>query len=51
MQDLIEKIESWARDRRIIPNSTPMAQLMKTVSELGERSRTTARASLTAWAT
>jgi NTP pyrophosphatase (non-canonical NTP hydrolase) len=36
MQDLIEKIESWARDRRIIPNSTPMAQLMKTVSELGE---------------
>jgi NTP pyrophosphatase (non-canonical NTP hydrolase) len=36
MQDLIEKIESWARDRQIIPNSTPLAQLMKTVSELGE---------------
>jgi NTP pyrophosphatase (non-canonical NTP hydrolase) len=36
MQDLVEKIESWARDRQIIPNSTPLAQLMKTVSELGE---------------
>jgi NTP pyrophosphatase (non-canonical NTP hydrolase) len=36
MHDLINKVESWARDRRIIPNSTPQAQLMKTVSELGE---------------
>lgn len=36
MQDLIDAVESWACDRRIVPNSTPMAQLLKTVSELGE---------------
>lgn len=36
MQELIAKVEQWARDRRIIPNSTPQAQLMKTMSELGE---------------
>jgi len=34
--ELIAAIEQWARDRQIIPNSTPIAQLMKTVSELGE---------------
>lgn len=26
----------WAEDRKIIPNSTPQAQLFKTVEELGE---------------
>ena len=26
----------WAEARRIIPNSTPQTQLMKTMSELGE---------------
>lgn len=35
-----EKIKSdviqWAEDRKIIPNSNPAAQLMKTMSELGE---------------
>lgn len=36
MHELIHKVESWAKDRKIIPNSTPQAQLMKTVSELGE---------------
>jgi NTP pyrophosphatase (non-canonical NTP hydrolase) len=36
MQELINKVEAWARDRKIIPNSTPQAQLLKTVSELGE---------------
>lgn len=36
MNELINKVESWARDRQIIPNSNPQAQLMKTVSELGE---------------
>jgi NTP pyrophosphatase (non-canonical NTP hydrolase) len=36
MQELINKVESWASDRKIIPNSTPQAQLLKTVSELGE---------------
>lgn len=29
-------VEQWAEDRGIIPHSTPQAQLMKTVSELGE---------------
>ena len=36
MNELIEKVEQWARDRMIIPNSNPQSQLMKTVSELGE---------------
>lgn len=29
-------VEQWAEARKIIPNSTPAAQLMKTMSELGE---------------
>jgi NTP pyrophosphatase (non-canonical NTP hydrolase) len=36
MDELIAKVEQWARDRQIIPNSNPQSQLMKTVSELGE---------------
>lgn len=36
MNGLIEAVEHWARERQIIPNSTPMAQLLKTMSELGE---------------
>jgi NTP pyrophosphatase (non-canonical NTP hydrolase) len=36
MDQLVEQVEQWARDRQIIPNSTPIAQLMKTMSELGE---------------
>lgn len=36
MNELIEKVKQWARDRQIIPNSNPQSQLMKTVSELGE---------------
>lgn len=36
MEELMRLVEDWAKDRRIIPNSTPQAQLMKTVSELGE---------------
>jgi hypothetical protein len=34
-QDSARVIE-WAEARKIIPNSTPMAQLLKTMSELGE---------------
>ncbi len=34
-QDSARVIE-WAEARQIIPNSTPMAQLLKTMSELGE---------------
>jgi phosphoribosyl-ATP pyrophosphohydrolase len=30
------KVIRWAEDRRIIPNSTPMAQAIKTHEELGE---------------
>jgi NTP pyrophosphatase (non-canonical NTP hydrolase) len=33
---LQERVVQWARERRIIPNSNPTAQLMKTMSELGE---------------
>lgn len=34
--DLVDAVESWAHDRKILHNSTPIVQLMKTVSELGE---------------
>jgi NTP pyrophosphatase (non-canonical NTP hydrolase) len=34
--ELIQAVEAWAEARQIIPNSTPEAQLLKTVSELGE---------------
>ncbi len=30
------QVIQWAQDRKIIPNSTPEAQFLKTVSELGE---------------
>jgi hypothetical protein len=33
---LIGAVEKWAIARQIVPNSTPQAQLMKTLSELGE---------------
>lgn len=33
---LIELVEQWAADRGILAHSTPAAQLLKTVSELGE---------------
>ncbi len=36
MLDLVEKVERWATDRQIIANSTPMAQLLKSLSEMGE---------------
>lgn len=36
MKDLIEKVEGWAKARQIIPNSTPQAQLLKSMSEMGE---------------
>jgi NTP pyrophosphatase (non-canonical NTP hydrolase) len=34
--ELHDAVVRWAEDRRIIPNSTPPSQLLKTVSELGE---------------
>ena len=34
--DLELKVLRWAEARRIIPNSTPQAQILKTVEELGE---------------
>jgi NTP pyrophosphatase (non-canonical NTP hydrolase) len=30
------KVIQWAQDRQIIPNSTPMAQAVKTKEEVGE---------------
>jgi NTP pyrophosphatase (non-canonical NTP hydrolase) len=35
-QELEAAVVQWAKDRQIIPNSNPTAQLMKTLSELGE---------------
>lgn len=34
--DLIANVERWAADRGILKHSTPSAQLLKTMSELGE---------------
>jgi hypothetical protein len=34
--ELENLVAEWAEARRIIPNSNPMAQLLKTMSELGE---------------
>lgn len=34
--ELVEAVEHWAEARQIIPNSTPEAQLLKCMSELGE---------------
>lgn len=41
IDELITAVEDWASARQIIPNSTPQAQLLKTVSELGELSDAT----------
>lgn len=35
-QELEERVLQWATDRKIIANSNTKAQLMKTMSELGE---------------
>jgi NTP pyrophosphatase (non-canonical NTP hydrolase) len=42
----IEKVERWAEDRKIIPNSTPQAQLLKAMSELGELADATLKGDL-----
>lgn len=34
--DLELKVIRWAEARRIIPNATPVSQLLKAVSEIGE---------------
>jgi NTP pyrophosphatase (non-canonical NTP hydrolase) len=36
IEDLVIKVEQWAADRRILDHSSAQAQLLKTVSELGE---------------
>lgn len=36
LEDLVVQVEQWAADRRILEHSTAQAQLLKTVSELGE---------------
>lgn len=35
-EELEHKVAEWASARKIIPNGKPTAQLMKTMSELGE---------------
>lgn len=36
IEELIVAVEQWAADRRILDHSSAQAQLLKTVSELGE---------------
>lgn len=36
MNQLITKVEKWAHDRNIIDGSTPTAQMLKLVEEMGE---------------
>jgi NTP pyrophosphatase (non-canonical NTP hydrolase) len=40
------KIIQWAEARKIIPNSTPQAQLLKTFEEVGELAAAEARGNL-----
>jgi NTP pyrophosphatase (non-canonical NTP hydrolase) len=35
-EELQELVIKWAEDRKIIPNATPISQLLKTVAEVGE---------------
>jgi NTP pyrophosphatase (non-canonical NTP hydrolase) len=35
-EELERKVVYWAQERRIIPNATPVSQLLKAVSEIGE---------------
>lgn len=41
IEELIVAVERWASDRGILDHSSPQAQLLKTVSELGELSDAT----------
>ena len=41
--DVQMKIIQWSEARKIIPNSTPQAQLLKAVEELGELAAATMR--------
>ena len=41
--DVEMKIIQWAEARKIIPNSTPQAQLLKAVEEMGELAAATIR--------
>lgn len=42
-ESLAHQVRGWATERSIIPNSTPAAQLLKTMSELGELADATAK--------
>lgn len=35
-EELERKVIFWSQERRIIPNGTPVSQLLKAVSEMGE---------------
>jgi NTP pyrophosphatase (non-canonical NTP hydrolase) len=45
--ELKSKIIGWAMERKIIPNSTPQTQLLKTMSELGELADATIKGNMT----
>ncbi len=36
LDELVKKVDQWGEDRLILTNSTPQAQLLKCMSELGE---------------
>jgi NTP pyrophosphatase (non-canonical NTP hydrolase) len=39
MQETIQNIENWAKDRNLILGSTPQAQMLKLTEEIGELAR------------
>lgn len=46
IEELIVAVERWAADRKILDHSSPQAQLLKTVSELGELADATLKANV-----
>ena len=47
-KDLEVSVIAWAKARKIIPNATPVTQLLKAVSEMGELSDAEIKADLPA---
>lgn len=44
LDDMVAKVQQWGEDRLITVNSTPQAQLLKCMSELGELADATLKA-------
>lgn len=45
IDELTDKVNGWAEARGIVPNSTPQAQLLKCLSEVGELADATLKGS------